>query len=496
MPNKQVDKKKIILEHSVKAWNTMCKTYGPPDTLTFLAKFNYSLEGLAFIINNLDLPSSLDRAKIVKELFKLDKSQVFNDFKTNQELLNTINAWNAMLNIHGPNETLAFLSLRNYSAKTIQFLIANLELPSSINPVIAAENIIKNKNRGMATDLIGNQNLLTTIKYLDKMLGVHGPKETLDFLASCNYSKGSIKFLTANIHLPKSLNRAVEAEKIIKKIPIKTNTDFLSNQNLLYTVTYLNKMLDVYGPNETLTFLATCNYNHQSIKFLTANLRLPKSIDKSIEAEKLIKNTKEGYSSDFTTNTKLIGIMNKWLMRSKNQGLNETLVSLSKTSYRAKSIKLIVANLPFPETMDRATEAKRIIKSTNKNVISKFKKDLPDLAEKKLDLHTLTNLIYSFDLPENDVKVLKKEAIVKTQEAIGRDVQADLNKKTLNEKMEQLQISVPNYIKQIQQEPNDIETYLDTMYLRQVKEKANIRTLPSNSPSVVTNKNKDTSHHR
>ena len=41
--------------------------------------------------------------------------------------------------------------------------------------------------------------------------------------------------------------------------------------------------------------------------------------------------------------------------------------------------------------------------------------------------------------------------------------------------MEQLQISVPNYIKQIQQEPNDIETYLDTMYLRQVKEKANIR---------------------
>ncbi|HCB29208.1 hypothetical protein GUJ86_04365 [Enterococcus durans] len=255
-------------------------------------------------------------------------------------------------------------------------------------------------------------------------------------------------------------------------------------------------MLDVYGPNETLAFLATCNYNHQSIKFLTANLRLPKSIDKSIEAEKLIKNTKEGYSSDFTTNAKLIGIMNKWLMRSKNQGLNETLISLSKTNYRAKSIKLIVANLPFPETKDRATEAKRIIESTNKNVISKFKKDLPDLAEKKLDLHTLTNLIYSFDLPENDVKVLKKEAIVKTQEAIGRDVQADLNKKTLNDKMEQLQISVPNYIKQIQQEPNDIETYLDTMYLRQVKEKANIRTLPSNSPSVVTSKNKDTSHHR
>ncbi len=159
-------------------------------------------------------------------------------------------------------------------------------------------------------------------------------------------------------------------------------------------------MLGVYGPNETLAFLATCNYNHQSIKFLTANLRLPKSIDKSIE------------------------------------------------------------------------------------------------AEKKLDLHTLTNLIYSFDLPENDVRTLKKEAIVKTQEAIGRDVQADLNKKTLNDKMEQLQISVPNYIKQIQQEPNDIETYLDTVYLRQVKEKANIRTLPSNSPSVVTSKNKDTSHHR
>lgn len=238
-----------------------------------------------------------------------------------------------MFNIHGPNETLALLSLRNYSAKTIQFLIANLGLPPSIDPVIAAENIIKNKDRGMATDLIGNQNLLTTIKYLDKMLDVHGPKETLNFLASCNYSKGSIKFLTANIHLPKSLNRVVEAEKLIKKIPIKTNTDFLSNQNLLYTVTYLNKMLDVYGPKETLAFLATCNYNHQSIK-------------------------------------------------------------------------LIVANLPFPETMERATGAKRIIESTNKNVISKFKKDLPDLAEKKLDLHTLTNLIYSFDLPENDVKTL------------------------------------------------------------------------------------------
>ncbi|WP_438783012.1 hypothetical protein [Enterococcus sp. AZ191] len=65
-----------------------------------------------------------------------------------------------------------------------------------------------------------------------------------------------------------------------------------------------------------------------------------------------------------------------------------------------------MANLPFPETMERATGAKRIIESTNKNVISKFKKDLPDLAEKKLYLHTLTNLIYSFDLPENDVKTL------------------------------------------------------------------------------------------
>ncbi|MGM0155849.1 hypothetical protein IGI47_000091 [Enterococcus sp. AZ191] len=69
----------------------MCKTYGSNDTLTFLAKFNYSLESLAFIINNLDLPNSLDRTKIVKELFKLDKTHVFNDFKSNQKLLNTIN---------------------------------------------------------------------------------------------------------------------------------------------------------------------------------------------------------------------------------------------------------------------------------------------------------------------------------------------------------------------------------------------------------------------
>ncbi|MGM0155850.1 hypothetical protein IGI47_000092 [Enterococcus sp. AZ191] len=87
----------------------------------------------------------------------------------------------------------------------------------------------------MATDLIGNQNLLTTIKYLDKMLDVHGPKETLNFLASCNYSKGSIKFLTANIHLPKSLNRAVEAEKLIKKNTNKNKHRFsIQSKSALY----------------------------------------------------------------------------------------------------------------------------------------------------------------------------------------------------------------------------------------------------------------------
>lgn len=496
MPNQQEDNKKLVLEHRVKAWNTMYQTYGSNETLAFLAELNYSLEEFTFIINNLDLPRSIDRTKKAKELFELDKTNGFSDFKSDQELLTTINAWNAMLNIHGPNETLAFLSLRNYSTQGIQFLLANLDLPPSINPVIEAENIIKNKDMGIATDLIGNQNLLNTIKCLDKMMDVYGPNETFDFLASCKYSKGSIKFLTSNIHLPKSLNRVVEAEKLIKETPIEANTDFISNQNLLSTVTYLNKMLDVHGPNETLAFLATCNYTDQSIKFLTANLRLPKSIDQSIEAVNIIKHTKEGHRSDFTTNGNLVNVINNWIMQAKNQGLNETLVSLSKSSYRAKSIKLIVANLPLPETMDRVAEAKRIIESTNKNFILKFKKELPDLAEKKLDLHTLTHLISSFDLPENDMKILKKEAIVTTQEAIGREVQADLNKQTLNDKMKQLQISVPDYIKQIQQKPTDIETYLDKLHFKQIKEKATVRTLHSNTPSAKPSENEHTLHHR
>ena len=71
--------------------------------------------------------------------------------------------------------------------------------------------------------------------------------------------------------------------------------------------------------------------------------------------------------------------MNKWPMRSKNHGLNEILASFSKSDYSAKSIKLM-ANPSLPETIDRATEAKRII-TVQKSAIR--------TSRKKLDLRTI-----------------------------------------------------------------------------------------------------------
>ncbi len=427
-----------------------------------------------------------------KKWFKRNKPDKVSDFKSIQELLDTVNAWNTMLHLHGPKDTLEYLSLRNYNDKSIQFLVANLDLPATMNRAKEVKEITTNK-RGMVTDLIKNQSLLTTINYLNKMLEIAGPNETLDFLASCNYSHGSIKFLTANLNLSPPLNRTIEADRIIYNKDVTPNKDFKTNYSLLHTIDYLNTMLTVHGPNETLRFLTTCDYSDQNIKFLTANLHLPQSMDKVTEADKIIAVPKEERISDFRNNQQLIINMDIWTSLAKNKEIDYVLSHLSQTSYRAKSIKLIVANLPLPKSMDKVAESNKIIEQTNKNVISKFKKELPNLEEKKLNLQALNHIIHSFDLPAKEAKSLTRDAVLKAQEILGQNIQAYLREKVQQASTEQAKLKLTDSLKQLQQKPNDIEIYLDKEDLKSLKEKAKNNSSNTNKYLTETSKNKQIS---
>lgn len=125
------------------------------------------------------------------------------------------------------------------------------------------------------------------------MLTFHETSETLAFLAICNYKDSTIKFITANLHLPETMDRVIEAEKIIMADRSTITSDFQNNQALLNTIDKWNKKFKERGPNECLAFLSKLTYKARSVKFITANIHLPKSIERLTETNKIVEANKK-----------------------------------------------------------------------------------------------------------------------------------------------------------------------------------------------------------
>lgn len=410
-----------------------------------------------------------------------------------------IAAWNAMFKLHGLDETVKFLALfQNHSPQYIIKIVDSFPLSRELKQqtfrnIDAQETLYHNTSQSTSengqsklSDFKSPQDLFTTTDAWNEMLNLYGPSETLAFLSTCNYSDQSIKFLTANLHLPEVINRVVEAKRIIDVDKTKQITDFKTPQDLFTTLKFLNKMIEVYKPNETLDFLTTCGYNEQSIKFLTANLHLPESMDRRAEAEKINKLAKRELSFDFKTNRELVNVTNKCYMMFKYDGPEKTFKFLSESRYRPKSIKLIMANLPLPKTMHRVVETERIIEANKKNILPVFKKKIDELAKKQLNRSTLNSIIDSYEFSKRDTNELKKEVFLKTQKEIEHDIKKYFDEIKLASKEEQLK----NYIKQLQRKPNEIETYLDNRYrLEELKKEA--VNGASNRQLTNTRKNKN-----
>ncbi|OQO68935.1 hypothetical protein BH747_11045 [Enterococcus villorum] len=249
-------------------------------------------------------------------------------------------------------------------------------------------------------------------------------------------------------------------------------------------------MSDVHGPSETLSFLSTCNYSDQSIKFLVASLSLPESMDRVNLAENIIKKNQKELSWDFKTNEALVKAINKWNMEITLNGPQRVLESLSKKNYRPKCIKFIMSNLQLPKTMNRSTETEKIIEANKKNILLKFRENITNLAEKRLDSHTLNRFIDTFELSKDEAKTLKQEAILATQKVIAHDVKSLTPPPSMPELIAK---QVETNTKKLQSKPNEFEAHIDKAYFKHLKEKA--KTGSSHQPLSSTSKNKNISEH-
>src|SRR5699024_5641847 len=109
----------------------------------------------------------------------VDKSNETTDFSSNQELLNTINAWKAMLKVYGKNETLETLTAFNYKNSDIKLIADKLRLPKPSNRTSMKKLVLPSNKNTTAEVFISKDRLLDTINIWNAMLKVHGPTETL-----------------------------------------------------------------------------------------------------------------------------------------------------------------------------------------------------------------------------------------------------------------------------------------------------------------------------
>lgn len=217
----------------------------------------------------------------------VDTSNQTTDFSSNQELLNTINAWKAMLKVYGKAETLETLTAFSYKDSDIKLIAAKLRLSKPINRT-AMEGLVLPSNTTVKWSL-SKDRLLDTINIWNAMLKVHGPTETLDALATFGYGEAVTKMITANLQLPKSINRIAETEKIIHASKSNKSTDFSSNKKLLKTIDIFKEMLNTHKLSKTLGYLATLSYTPISIKLIMANLNSPEIKDRETITKEIIE---------------------------------------------------------------------------------------------------------------------------------------------------------------------------------------------------------------
>ncbi|EMF0106008.1 hypothetical protein OU489_000118 [Enterococcus hirae] len=306
-----------------------------------------------------------------------------------------------------------------------------------------------------------------SIHLWNRMLKIHGLSQTLAYLTTFNYETESIKNIINNLHLPAGTDK--EQIETLLNVLGKTvvESGFSSDQELLTTIDQWNAMLKLNGADETFAFLATCNYNDSMIKFIIANLYLPETINPVIESDKIITAERSTITSDFQSNQELLNTIDQWNTRCKERGPNECLASLSKLNYKARSIKFIMANLQLPKTMDRLANTQKIVEANKMNIISNFNQKIKIIAKKKT-LHSLNHIINNLELPKLDAEILRKKIILKTQKVIEIGVKKHLAKMNFAYKKTQTQV----YIKQMQQEPNEIGIYLGKSHLKDLKRKA------------------------
>lgn len=157
----------------------------------------------------------------------VNKSNETTDFSSNQELLNTINAWKAMLKVYGKNETLETLTAFNYKNSVTKMITTNLQLPKSINRIAETEKIINASKSKKSTDFSSNQELLKTIDNFKEMLNTGELSKTLECLAELSYTPISIKLIMANLDSPEIKDR----ETITKKIIEANQTNIIANSD-------------------------------------------------------------------------------------------------------------------------------------------------------------------------------------------------------------------------------------------------------------------------
>ena len=404
--------------------------------------------------NDQILHETSDTEKMPKQLHSLSQ--------LNPKQLQELNKLKQVITENGINEALFRLSNNYYDEKTIRLFMNQLPLPKSINHMKKLNRISKQNQANIAIreieiELLNKYNQTSEIEELKELLQVQ---------------RAELTVLIA-IHIPELLY-----------LPENHGSEMIENlspKNLekLLNLPEIQEKIKTQRIQKTLDILANSYHDEDNITFILNNIDLAESIDREKEIHTLTRRNQNNQKQ-------IIDQLNKYIETKGVAELNELTTKLKvKNEFTiitdgfrdGNSISFIIDHLNLPDSTNRLFfKCSLILRNHTFVVLNKLSSMVKIGCEKQ----AFEIIFDRTNLPKHIVKALRKLTYQKTLAQIKLDIetyQKEFIQEKQKESLARSEKETQLYIKSLQKQPNEIETYLDKVFLakQQIQNQINIR---------------------
>ncbi|OQO76015.1 hypothetical protein [Enterococcus villorum] len=414
--------------------------------------------------NDQILHETSDTEKMPKQLHSLSQ--------LNPKQLQELNKLKQVITENGIDEALFRLSNNYYDEKTIQLFMNQLPLPKSINHMKIL-NIISKQNqaniaiREIEIESLNKYNQTSEIEELKELLQVQRAELTL--LIAIHIPK--LLYPPELLYLPE--NHGSEMIENLRPKDLEKLLNLSEIQEKIKTQR-IQKTLDI--------LLANSYHDEHNITFILNNIDLAESIDREKEIHTLTRKNQNNQKQ-------IIDQLNKYIETKGVAGLNELITKLKVNKeftiitdgFRdGNSISFIIDHLNLPDSTNRLFFKNSLISRNHTFVVLN---QLSSMVKTGCEKQAFEIIFDRTNLPKHIVKALRKLTYPKALAQIKLDTETyqkefiqEKHKKSLARSEKETQL----YIKSLQKQPNEIETFLDKVFLakQQIQNQINIRKRP------------------